>query len=132
MSVNALLAKAMSTDSDEEAMSAFRMARKKNKGATIEVNLGSDTQWKAKAREFHDAAVTYRDRYNATHKEAMHFHKMASDYFLKNTEYRLEIVELKRTIRKLEAQNGKISPHLWKYAFFLVTALNILIVGLVK
>lgn len=55
--VNKLLAKALSTSSEEEALSALRLARKNYKGG--EVDADSDS-WKEKARELHKAAKEWK------------------------------------------------------------------------
>ena len=55
--VNKLLAKALSTSSEEEALSALRLARKNYTGG--EVDADSDS-WKEKARELHKAAKDWK------------------------------------------------------------------------
>lgn len=47
MSVDQLLAKALSTSSEDEAISCLRMARKKNNGKTTNVNIKGDTAHKS-------------------------------------------------------------------------------------
>jgi hypothetical protein len=63
--VNQLLSKAMSTSSEEEAMSCLRMARKKSKTFDIEVSTSGEFNGHS-AQYWYDKAVTY---YNAAKKK---------------------------------------------------------------
>lgn len=58
--VNQLLAKALSTPSEQEAISCLRMARKKNNGADVETDNRDDAYWKNKAEYYYKLAVDWQ------------------------------------------------------------------------
>jgi len=67
--INQLLTKALSTTSEDEAVSCLRMARKK--GKTLDTEVGGDYNghdakyWYEKAASFYEEAKTYRRMYHA-------------------------------------------------------------------
>lgn len=58
--VNQLLAKALSTTSEEEAIACLRMARKKNGGATVQADNRDDAYWKNKAEYYYNLAIDWQ------------------------------------------------------------------------
>lgn len=58
--VNQLLAKALSTDSEEEAISCLRMARKKNGDTSVQTDTQNDDYWKSKAKYYYNLAVDWQ------------------------------------------------------------------------
>jgi hypothetical protein len=75
--VNKLLAKALSTSSEEEALSALRLARKSYTGGEVNLEAGANAEsdyWRETARSLHasakrwkDVAEYYRREYNSAY-----------------------------------------------------------------
>lgn len=98
--VNNLIGKAMSTSSEEEAINAIRMARKKNGGKTWTPGSGGkEIVYKEK--------VVYKDRpqskFNETLKET---ESMARELLLKKLQRAYD--ELNEDYRKLSNEYGKL------------------------
>lgn len=91
MTVNALIAKAMSTNSEEEAIASLRMARKKNKGKTFTFDGSqAETDWEKKAREFHCVALKWKShaedlqsQLNLVDKDRKYYYTEAHKYYNK-------------------------------------------------
>lgn len=102
--VDALIAKALSTTSDEEAMATFRMARKKNGGATHTSTTSTtvDSKWKAEAQIMKlEKEKAYAAAYNMTKR----VQQLAADNAV-----------LRSKIKKLE---HKIRSNVWRVLFFI-------------
>lgn len=120
--IDKIISKALSTSSEEEAITALRMARKKYTGGTVNTNTADAAKWEAKAREFYDAAVKYRDMYNYADKERILYRKQASDYHLRTIELKEDI----RSLKKQAEKNDHGSVYFWRMSFIASLALNIL------
>lgn len=128
MAVNALLAKAMSTSSEEEAIACLRKARKKNGGATFEYK--GDTP--VLLREFEEkigmpAVELYRraldwQKYGKECSEKISTLKSELAHSTKNTAY------WKQKYKTLEA---KTNTTFWKTSFLVLLAMNCLALILV-
>lgn len=71
--VKALLAKALSTTSDDEAVACFRKARTLNGGATVtNFTTSSTTDWEALARKYHTVAYTNQELFKKTQAQALY------------------------------------------------------------
>ena len=118
--VDNLLAKAMSTSSDEEAIAAFKMARKKNGGASLKTNSQKPTQrytdfYKVKSERdyYYQSAKKAYDAYNKLSEDYTSIHRVYSDKLQENT-------ELKSTIRELENEDVRLDLKFWRVSFTIV------------
>lgn len=125
--INQLLAKAMSTASEDEAMSCLRMARKK--GKTLDAEVGSDYNghdakyWYEKAASFYTTIKGYGDSVEAakTWKRMYHSENLTT---LKQRE------DIRRLQHQVNLLNNKPNGNWWHYP---VMALQfILIIVLVQ
>jgi hypothetical protein len=97
MSVNQLLAKAMSTSSEEEALACLRMARKK--GKTFEAVGSGDYNghdakyWYEKAASFYQKAKEHNELADTVKTYARMYHNET-----------LSVLSQRETIRRLESQ----------------------------
>ena len=127
--VDNLLAKAMSTSSDEEAIAAFKMARKKNGGASLK----TDSQ----------KPNPTMDAFHKLQKERDHYFKQAAkgytEYCLLVEDYKQirgmhsnklqENTELKSTIRNLENEDARLNLKFWRVSFVIMTAVFAVFLG---
>ena len=118
--VDNLLAKAMSTSSDEEAIAAFKMARKKNGGASLKTNSQKPTQrytdfYKVKSERdyYYQSAKKAYDAYNKLSEDYKQIRGMHSNKLEENT-------KLKNTIRELENEDVRLDLKFWRVSFTIV------------
>ena len=76
--VNQLLAKAMSTASEDEAIACLRMARKKGKTADP-VDTKDAEYWKNKAKEYYDHAIGYQRLYRSSSQSVSYWQNRVTD-----------------------------------------------------
>jgi hypothetical protein len=134
MSVNALLAKALSTNSEDEAVSTFLMARKRNKGAPYKADNSSVDEWKSKARKYYDAAVMLKADVKRLERSSQYNKAQAKKYYdLAQERYKI-MRDLEKRILELENSEKRLDAHFWKAStmvvclvFFLPFILAILI-----
>ena len=127
--VDNLLAKAMSTSSDEEAIAAFKMARKKNGGASLKTNsqkpTQSDTAFHKLQKErdyyFKQAAKGYTE-YCQLVEDYKQIRGMHSNKLEENT-------KLKNTIRELENEDVRLDLKFWRVSFVIMTAVFAVFLG---
>lgn len=127
--VDNLLAKAMSTSSDEEAIAAFKMARKKNGGAALKTNSQKPTQSDAfqtlqKERDYYfkQAAKGYTE-YCQLVEDYKQIRGMHSNKLQENT-------KLKNTIRELENEDVRLDLKFWRVSFAVVSVVFVVFLGL--
>lgn len=83
--INQLLSKALSTQSEEEAIACLKMARKKNGGETF--NVGGEAksgkytleEWERLARKYHRVAKTIQKRAKYLQARTEYFEKRVFD-----------------------------------------------------
>ena len=127
--VDNLLAKAMSTCSDEEAIAAFKMARKKNGGTLFKTNSQKTNHTMdafhklQKERDYYlkQAAKGYAD-YSFLVEDYKKIHGMHSNKLQENT-------KLKNTIRKLENEDVRLDLKFWRVSFVIMTAVFAVFLG---
>lgn len=132
MTVDALIAKAMSTSSEEEAIACLRKARKKNGGATVEYKGSTQSslqefeeQIGMPASELYRLAVEWQ-KYGKRCSEKISALQVEFARSKENTSYwkdKCKELELKN---KAENKTDSIS---WKAKFNVLLAVNCLIVG---
>ncbi len=135
--VNQLLSKAMSTSSEEEAMSCLRMARKKSNtfdggvSTSGEFNGHSAQYWYDKAATYYNAAKKKQETSGLTTEQQVHLYKMyeqseraSTALYEKYEKLKLENLSLRT---KLGAETNKYMEGL---GFgFLIGSLLALIIG---
>lgn len=131
MSTNQLLAKALSTTSEDEAIACLRMVRKR--GGKLE-DSGASTLYKGHdARYWHDLAYTFyreakkpkapSDTLGLTQEEQKHLYRMYQDQVSRASRLTEEKRELESEIRKLK--NG--SNDSWKITVIMAQFLVIIV-----
>lgn len=108
--VNQLLAKAMSTVSEDEAIACLRMARKK--GNTVEqLDTKDSVYWKDKAKEYYNSAVSLQRMYRTSAQSAQYLQSRIDAYIA--------------TERKLRRDNTELSIKLltWKMSTWLLAVI---------
>ena len=103
--VDNLLAKAMSTSSDEEAIAAFKMARKKNGGASLKTNSQKSNPTMA---AFHKLQKERDYYFKQSTKGYTEYCQLVEDYKQIRGMHSNELQEnrnLKNTIRELENED---------------------------
>lgn len=112
MDVNQILAKAMSTSSEEEAIACLRMARKR--GGQIEGQVDTYNQhgakhWYQKAHEYHKIAKERTEE--------------IKQYYAMYARERDKARELENEVRLLKAKLGKLNDK-WDYVIPIIGALT--------
>ncbi len=93
-----LIAKALSTDSEDEAIACLKMARKQGTGLTTTAPSKSAEEWEALARKYHKIAYDNQEdlkRVKAALKVAMLSQTMHSAY---NTVQNNDVAKLQRQL----------------------------------
>ena len=115
--VDKLLAKAMSTSSDEEALVAFRMARKKNGGATLKSQANAtrnEPDYRRQAKEAYEKYIEIKD-----HNQRLY--KSYTDELRKKQELEDTILELKSDVR--------LGLKFWRVSFVIMSAVFSVFLG---
>lgn len=102
--VEKLVAKALSTSSEEEALAALRIARKKYTGGSVPVS--SPHNWEALARQYHGIAVDRDGRLKSSNDRAQYFMDEMTKAQLERAKYRTMY------------HDAELKRKLWKQAFF--------------
>ena len=127
--VDNLLSKAMSTSSDEEAIAAFKMARKKNGGASLKTDSQKPNPTmdafhklqKERDHYFKQAAKGYTE-YCQLVEDYKQIRGMHSNKLQENT-------ELKSTIRNLENEDVRLDLKFWRVSFVIMTTVFAVFLG---
>lgn len=112
--VNQLLEKALSTSSEDEAISCLRLARKRHTGETVSVSPDSSTNttkvsdginWKIEAHKYYDIAIE-RDRLLSESRKR-------ADYFMKE----MTQAQIDRNMYHTLYLDAHSTKNLWRNAF---------------
>lgn len=100
MSTNQLLAKALSTSSEEEAIACLRMARKK--GARLEESTSSADHNGHDAKYWYDKAAAWYNEAKNIKENFAHIHKWYKQEETENSRLRAKVSSLERENEKLK------------------------------
>lgn len=129
--VNQLLAKALSTTSEEEAMSCLRMARKKTSTFDSPVSVSTPTEYKGHdAKYWYDKASYYytelkHNRSDLTMEQAKRLWRMYHNETEVSKKLVQDKIELELEIRKMKIANQKVWWHipLMMFQFIIIITL---------
>lgn len=102
-----LIAKALSTDSEDEAIACLKMARKQGTGLTTTAPSKSAEEWEALARKYHKIAYDNQEdlkRVKAALKNAMLYQTVHSAY---NTVHANDTSKLKQQLAVSKSEVNK-------------------------
>lgn len=125
--INQLLAKALSTTSEDEAMACLRMARKKggcleDSDTAVEYNGHSAAYWYAKAGHYYNIAKLH----NAQAKDYQALVKAYDIEVGVNAKYRNQIRRLKEDVRKANLGNWWKIPIIGIQVFIILVLIAII------
>lgn len=116
--VEKLVAKALSTSSEEEAFTALRIARKKYAGDSVAVKNSGGHDWEGLARQYYGLAIDRDKRMKSAIDRA--------DYFMKEMT-QAQVERSKYSSMYYDAENRR---KFWMYSFFVATLLAVSVGGL--
>ena len=124
--VDQLLSKAMSTSSEEEAMSCLRMARKK--GTSYEGSTPASSTYNGHTAEhWYDKAAKYYADAKAKQDYSVRVYKAYQEMCDKYTESLRQIIALKRNVSELQKKNSK--PKWYHFVMVFQAVLILLLVA---
>lgn len=121
-----LIAKALSTDSEDEAIACLKMARKQGSSLTTTVPSKSAEEWEALARKYHKIAYDNQEnlkRVKTALKNALLYQTVHSAY---NTVHANDMSKLKQ---QLAASKSKVNK--WKMFCVVLLIFSVFLISVV-
>lgn len=119
--VNQLLEKAISTSSEEEAVSCLRMARKHHKGEDVSVSSNNTSDGKS-AQYWKEQAHRYFNLAQERDALALRLSRQQADYLKRYNTALVENTKLRREVSTAEAANTFYKVLIFSLSIMLVTA----------
>ena len=128
--IDKIISKALSTSSEEEAMTALRLARKKYTGGSIKTeptreSVNGATDWQVKAREYYKYALEAKHRNDKLLAERDHYYKIAKEYHSKFMDQKAENLDMKQTMQRYRNDPTRLNYVFWKVGFTVSSAITV-------